>query len=72
MVCVWGDQVHISERWAGGSGTRTDGIQHAFFNGVGYETWENVWGLFNQITLHDSFLIKTGWAVLRYYGALVR
>ena len=33
--------VHISERWAGGAGSRMDGIQHAFFNGVGYETWEN-------------------------------
>jgi iron(II)-dependent oxidoreductase len=32
---------HVSERWAT---DRTGGIQSAFFNADGYETWENVWG----------------------------
>ena len=38
---------HICERWAE---DRTDGLQYAFFNGAGYESWENIWGIFNQIT----------------------
>ena len=31
---------HVCERWAT---DRHDGLQAAFFNGCGYETWENVW-----------------------------
>jgi hypothetical protein len=38
---------HICERWAQ---TRTDGLQYAFFNGAGYESWENVWGMWNGFT----------------------
>ena len=31
--------VHISDRWGGGDGVpRMDGMQYAYFNGVGYET----------------------------------
>ena len=39
--------VNVCERWAT---DRTDGLQSAFFNGVGYESWENVWGVWNQLT----------------------
>jgi iron(II)-dependent oxidoreductase len=28
---------------------RTDGIQTAFFNGIAYNSWENVWGFFNTV-----------------------
>ena len=28
---------------------KTDDLQYAFFNGVGYESWENIWGIWNQI-----------------------
>ena len=38
---------HICERWAQ---TRTDGLQYAFFNGAGYESWENIWGMWNGFT----------------------
>lgn len=31
---------HIVERYAE---NRTDGVQTAFFNGIGYESWESVW-----------------------------
>ena len=34
--------VHICNRWAR---DKTDELQNAFFNGVGFETWENVWGV---------------------------
>jgi hypothetical protein len=34
-------------RWAQ---NRTDDIQAAFFNGIGFESWENVWGSWNGIT----------------------
>ena len=43
--------VNVCERWAK---DRTDGLQSAFFNGVGYESWENVWGIWNQLTPRDA------------------
>jgi len=38
--------VNVCRRWAR---DKTDDLQFAFFNGVGYETWENIWGIWNQI-----------------------
>ena len=36
--------VNVCNRWAP---DHTDDLQPAFFNGVGYESWENVWGIWN-------------------------
>jgi hypothetical protein len=35
---------HVCSRW---HKQRVDDLQYAFFNGVGHETWENVWGAWN-------------------------
>jgi len=43
--------VNISHRWAR---NKTDDLQFAFFNGVGWESWENVWGIWNGITPRDG------------------
>ena len=40
-------QVHIQGRW---DHDKTDALQFAFFNGEGWESWENVWGIWNGIT----------------------
>jgi len=47
--------VNVCERWAK---NRTDGLQAAFFNGVGYESWENVWGIWNQFTPRDAEALR--------------
>ena len=39
--------VNVCDRW---NRDKTDNLQYAFFNGVGYESWENIWGIWNQIT----------------------
>ncbi len=39
-------QVHITNRWAI---NKTDDLQYTFFNGIGYNSWENVWGIWNQV-----------------------
>jgi iron(II)-dependent oxidoreductase len=44
-------QVHISDRW---NHDKTDALQFAFFNGEGWESWENVWGIWNGITPRDG------------------
>jgi formylglycine-generating enzyme required for sulfatase activity len=68
--------VNISDRWAL---DKTDDLQFAFFNGVGWESWENVWGIWNGITPRDAeatrrmatlergvaqFLVSPGWEPL--------
>ncbi len=65
--------VNISDRW---NRTKTDDLQFAFFNGVGWESWENIWGIWNGITPRDAeatrrmatieraiaaFLVSPGW-----------
>jgi iron(II)-dependent oxidoreductase len=42
---------NISDRTAR---SKTDDLQVAFFNGVGWESWENVWGAWNGITPRDA------------------
>jgi iron(II)-dependent oxidoreductase len=39
-------QVNITNRWAI---NKTDDLQYAFFNGIGYNAWENVWAVWNPI-----------------------
>ena len=43
--------VNLCDRWAK---SKTDDLQLAFFNGYGYESWENVWGIWNGITPYDG------------------
>jgi len=47
--------VNICRRWAR---DKTDDLQHAFFNGVGYESWENIWGIWNEITPRDAEALR--------------
>ncbi|HTR65518.1 MAG TPA: SUMF1/EgtB/PvdO family nonheme iron enzyme [Terriglobales bacterium] len=68
--------VNISDRW---KRDKTDNLQFAFFNGVGWESWENIWGIWNGITPRDAeatrrvatieravapFLSSSGWEPL--------
>jgi formylglycine-generating enzyme required for sulfatase activity len=43
--------VNISDRW---NQDKTSDLQFAFFNGVGWESWENIWGIWNGITPRDA------------------
>jgi gamma-glutamyl hercynylcysteine S-oxide synthase len=66
-------QVNIQDRW---NRDKTNDLQFAFFNGEGWESWENVWGIWNGITPRDGeatrrvatieravapFLLSEGW-----------
>src|SRR5262249_26964044 len=37
---------------------KTDNLQFAFFNGIGCESWENIWGIWNGITPRDSEAVR--------------
>ena len=43
--------VNISDRW---NRDKTSDLRFAFFNGVGWESWENIWGIWNGITPRDA------------------
>lgn len=43
--------VNISDRW---NRSKTNALQFAFFNGIGWESWENIWGIWNGITPRDA------------------
>jgi len=45
------NMVNISDRW---TRSKTDDLQYAFFNGEGWESWENIWGIWNGITPRDG------------------
>jgi len=69
-------EVNIQGRW---NRDKTDDLQFAFFNGEGWESWENVWGIWNGVTPRDAeatrrvatieravapFLVSQGWEPL--------
>jgi len=43
--------VNISDRW---NTDKTSDLQFAFFNGIGWESWENIWGIWNAINPRDA------------------
>lgn len=47
--------MNICRRW---DRDKTDSLQHAWFNGTGYESWENVWGIWNQIPERDAEALR--------------
>jgi gamma-glutamyl hercynylcysteine S-oxide synthase len=59
---------HISDRWAR---DKTDNLQYAFFNGIGYVSWENIWGIYNQITPRDAEAMRRIFHVERKFADLL-
>jgi len=59
-------QTHVCDRWAK---DRHDALQYAHFNGVGYESWENVWGVYMTFTKRDGEALRRLQTVWRWLGA---
>ena len=60
--------VNVCDRW---NHDKTDNLQYAFFNGVGYESWENIWGIWNQITPRDAEALRRVAKIERAFAALL-
>jgi formylglycine-generating enzyme required for sulfatase activity len=60
--------INVCNRWAR---DKTEDLQFAFFNGVGYESWENVWGIWNQITPRDSEALRRVAKIERQFAAFL-
>ena len=60
--------VNLSNRWAH---NHTDDLQAAFFNGIGFESWENIWGIWNQMTPRDAEALRRTAAIERVFAAML-
>ena len=60
--------VNIENRWAR---DRTDDFHYMFFNGIGYVSWENVWGVWNQFTARDAETLRRLATLSRKFSALL-
>ncbi|MFA6310245.1 MAG: SUMF1/EgtB/PvdO family nonheme iron enzyme [Sterolibacterium sp.] len=59
---------NLENRWCR---DRTDDLHYIFFNGIGYNAWENVWGIWNQFTDRDAAALKRIAAIYRQFPALM-
>jgi gamma-glutamyl hercynylcysteine S-oxide synthase len=59
---------HVCDRWAH---DRTDMLQLAFFNGDGYVSWENIWGIWNQVSERDATALRRIAAIYRTFPELL-
>ena len=57
----------ICRRW---DKDRNDALQHAWFNGIGYVAWENVWGIWNGFTERDGQALKRIQPLMRYMASM--
>ncbi|MGA7292312.1 MAG: formylglycine-generating enzyme family protein [Terriglobales bacterium] len=60
--------VNMCDRW---SHDHVDDLQQAFFNGVGFESWENIWGIWNQMTPRDAEALRRTATIERAFSALL-
>ena len=60
--------VNICNRWAH---DHVDDLQQAFFNGVGFESWENIWGIWNQMTPRDAEALRRIASIERAFSKLL-
>jgi iron(II)-dependent oxidoreductase len=48
-------RTHVCDRWAK---NHTNNLQAAFLNGDGFESWENIWGIWNGMTPRDAEALR--------------
>lgn len=60
--------INVENRW---SRDRVNDLQYAFFNGIGYNAWENVWGIWNGLTPRDAAALRRIAAVQRHCAPLL-
>ncbi len=58
--------INYENRWGR---DRSHDLQYVFFNGIGYNAWENIWGIWNQFTLRDAETLRRIMAIEREFAA---
>ncbi|HKW30545.1 MAG TPA: SUMF1/EgtB/PvdO family nonheme iron enzyme [Verrucomicrobiae bacterium] len=59
--------VNVCNRWAR---DHTDDLHQSFFNGVGFESWENIWGIWNGLTPRDAEALRRVARIERAFAGL--
>jgi len=57
--------INYENRWGR---DRNHDLQYIFFNGIGYNAWENVWGIWNQFTPRDAESLRRIAHVERHFA----
>ncbi|MFT3817381.1 MAG: SUMF1/EgtB/PvdO family nonheme iron enzyme [Rubrivivax sp.] len=60
--------INLENRW---SRDRNNDFQYCWFNGVGYNAWENVWGIWNGLTARDAETLRRIATVFRALAPLL-
>jgi len=60
--------VQLCDRWAR---DHTDNLQFAFFNGIGFVAWENIWGIWNQLTPRNAEALRRMATLERRFAELL-
>lgn len=60
---------HICDRW---SQDQTAAILNAYFNGLGFVAWENVWGMWNELTPRTGELLRRVAALQRHFSRILQ
>lgn len=63
----WIEPLHmpvVNNRWAF---DKTNDLQYAFFNGIGYTAWENIWGIWNGVPERYAETIRRISTIYRRY-----
>jgi gamma-glutamyl hercynylcysteine S-oxide synthase len=58
--------INYENRWGR---DRNHDLQYIFFNGIGYNAWENVWGIWNQLTPRDAEALRRIAMIERQFAA---
>jgi len=56
---------HVTDRWLV---DKIVPLQIAYFNANGFNVWENVWGVYNNVTDRDAEVIRRTSHILRYFS----
>ncbi|WP_415909600.1 formylglycine-generating enzyme family protein [Oleiharenicola sp. Vm1] len=59
---------NIENRWGR---DRTNDFHYIFFNGIGYNAWENIWGVWNQLTPRDAETLRRIATIYRQFPSHV-
>ncbi len=60
--------INYENRWGR---DRSNDLQYIFFNGVGYNAWENIWGIWNQFTPRDAEALRRIAMIERRFAPLM-
>ena len=66
----WLEPLHmpvVNDRWAI---DKTNDLQYAFFNGIGYTAWENIWGIWNEVPPRFAETLRRISLIYRRYPAI--